>query len=34
MPAMGPSYTDDQLWDVVAFPDRLPELDAKAYRDF
>jgi hypothetical protein len=35
MPAWGASHDDDALWPVVAFTkERLPELDAAAYRRF
>ena len=33
MPAWGASHGDDVLWSVVAFLQKLPELDAKQYRD-
>lgn len=31
MPAFGATHTDDELWDVVAFLKRLPELSPEAY---
>lgn len=31
MPAWGPSHTDDQLWELVAFLERLPELHVEEY---
>ena len=33
MPAWGPTHDDERLWNVVAFLRKLPELDAKEYRD-
>lgn len=33
MPAWGPSHGDDVLWSVVAFLQKLPDLDARQYRD-
>lgn len=33
MPAWGASHGDDVLWSVVAFLQKLPELDAKQYRE-
>lgn len=33
MPAWGASHDDDTLWSIVAFLQKLPQLDAKAYRD-
>lgn len=33
MPAWGASHDDDVLWSVVAFLQRLPELDAKQYQE-
>ena len=33
MPAWGPTHGDETLWSVVAFLQKLPELDVKAYRD-
>lgn len=33
MPAWGPTHDDETLWNVVAFLQKLPELDANAYRD-
>ena len=33
MPAWGVSHGDEELWSVVAFLRKLPELDAKQYRD-
>ena len=33
MPAWGPTHEDDELWEVVAFAKRLPELDAAGYRE-
>jgi mono/diheme cytochrome c family protein len=32
MPAWGPTHSDDVLWSVVAFMQKLPELDATSYR--
>jgi hypothetical protein len=32
MPAWGPTHSDAQLWDLVAFLARLPELTAEDYR--
>lgn len=32
MPAWGPTHDDDVLWSVVAFLQKLPELDARSYR--
>lgn len=32
MPAWGPSHGDGELWSIVAFVRRLPELDAEDYR--
>ena len=32
MPAWGPTHGDDQLWDLVAFMGRLPDLTPDAYR--
>ncbi len=32
MPAWGPTHDDEVLWSVVAFLQKLPELDAKGYR--
>ena len=32
MPAWGPTHDDDQLWDLVAFMERLPELTPGRYR--
>lgn len=34
MPAWGESYSDQQLWSVVAFMQRLPRLSAAEYRRF
>lgn len=31
MPAWGPTHTDEQIWDLVAFMNRLPELSPKAF---
>lgn len=31
MPAWGPTHSDEELWPIVAFVQRLPELDAEAY---
>ena len=32
MPAWGTTHTDAQLWDLVAFMERLPALSAEDYR--
>lgn len=32
MPAWGPTHTDVQIWDLVAFMKRLPELSPSIYR--
>lgn len=32
MPAFGPTHDDEELWDLVAFLNRLPELSADDYR--
>jgi len=32
MPAWGKSMSDDDIWDMVAFLQRLPQMDAQAYR--
>jgi mono/diheme cytochrome c family protein len=32
MPAWGPTHSDTELWDLVAFIQRLPKLDSDAYR--
>ena len=32
MPAWGATHDDDALWSVVAFLQKLPQLDAKGYR--
>lgn len=32
MPAWGPTHDDEELWPIVAFVQRLPELDAEDYR--
>lgn len=32
MPAWGPTHSDDQLWDLVAFMSQLPELTPERYR--
>ncbi|GAA3977221.1 cytochrome c [Allohahella marinimesophila] len=32
MPALGLTFDDNQLWDLVAFLQTLPELDAQQYR--
>lgn len=32
MPAWGASHEDDEIWSIVAFMQRLPELDARGYR--
>lgn len=31
MPAWGPTHGDEELWPIVAFVQRLPELDAEGY---
>ncbi len=31
MPAFGPTHEEAELWDLVAFVERLPEIDAVAY---
>ena len=31
MPAFGPTHTDEQIWDLVAFLRRMPELSPKQY---
>ena len=31
MPAFNPTHTDDQIWDLVAFLRRMPELSPKQY---
>ena len=33
MPAWGPTHDDDTLWNVVAFLQKLPEMDEKRYRE-
>ena len=33
MPAWGPTHTDAQIWELVAFMKRLPELSPDAYRN-
>jgi mono/diheme cytochrome c family protein len=33
MPAWGPTHDDATLWNVVAFLQKLPDLDEKAYRE-
>jgi mono/diheme cytochrome c family protein len=33
MPAWGPTHDDETLWSVVAFLQKLPEMDEKQYRD-
>ncbi len=33
MPAWGPSHSDEELWEIVAFLQRLPELSAHEYAD-
>lgn len=33
MPAWGATHSDEVLWNIVAFLERLPHLDAKGYRD-
>jgi mono/diheme cytochrome c family protein len=33
MPAWGNTHDDEVLWSVVAFLQKLPQLDAKGYRD-
>ena len=33
MPAWGASHDDETLWSLVAFLQKLPELDAKQYRE-
>ena len=33
MPAWGKSHGDDVLWSIVAFLQKLPDLDAKQYRE-
>jgi mono/diheme cytochrome c family protein len=32
MPAWGPTHSDEELWDLVAFVERLPGLGPDAYR--
>jgi mono/diheme cytochrome c family protein len=34
MPAWGKSHSDDEIWDVVAFVRRLPNMSAQEYREF
>ncbi|HEY3899523.1 MAG TPA: cytochrome c [Chthoniobacter sp.] len=31
MPAWGPTYSDDKIWDIVAFVQKLPNLSDKDY---
>jgi len=31
MPAFGPTHEEKELWSIIAFLRRLPEMDAKAY---
>ncbi|MGH9465421.1 MAG: c-type cytochrome [Thermoanaerobaculia bacterium] len=33
MPAFGPTHDDETLWDIVAFLDELPRLDAAGYAE-
>ncbi|MFN2646041.1 MAG: cytochrome c [Burkholderiales bacterium] len=33
MPAWGPTHDDETLWNVVAFLQKLPQLDEKGYRE-
>ncbi len=33
MPAWGPTHTDAQIWDLVAFMQRMPKLSPDAYRN-
>jgi cytochrome c553 len=33
MPAWGPTHSDTQIWDLVAFMKRLPELSLRGYRN-
>jgi mono/diheme cytochrome c family protein len=33
MPAWGPTHDDDTLWSVIAFLQKLPELDEQGYRE-
>jgi len=33
MPAFGDKHTSDQIWSIVAFVRKLPELDAHAYQE-
>ena len=32
MPAWGPGHTDEQIWNLVAFLQRLPELSPEQYQ--
>ena len=32
MPAWGPTYSDDKIWDIVAFLQKLPDLSGKDYQ--
>ena len=33
MPALGPTHEDEHIWSIVAFLQRLPEMDAAAYAE-
>ena len=33
MPAWGPSHSDEELWDIVAFVEALPKISAADYRE-
>jgi mono/diheme cytochrome c family protein len=32
MPAFGPTHSEEELWSIVAFLRRLPELTAEQYK--
>lgn len=34
MPAFGPTHTDEELWEIVAFVEQLPEMTPERYEAF
>lgn len=34
MPGFGPTHDDEKIWDLVAFIEKLPDLDAKSYHSW